>query len=195
MSLACLAGPIRLPWPRHVWALVVLVPVTLLLFYKIFIEDYGPFDGAINYHRVTVMDRSVLGYTGLPEFHALPGSADGGYFGFYVNTIQSQGAMGYCRYDVPYWPGGDPGLGLGNPLPPMVQRHEIYAIDPDIPLIVLGISWTVWVVLFVRYVVRRRARGTGSTCCLRHRATANPTSGLAAHPAFDVFYGFGDLIG
>jgi hypothetical protein len=161
MGFVRLAVRTRLPWPTHVWALLLLVAISALLFYKVMIEDYGPFDGAINYHRVTVMDRSALGYARLPKFRVVPGYAGGGYFDSYATIIQGQGSLGYCQYDIAYWPGGDPGLGLRNPLPPMVQRHEIYAIDPEVPLIVLGVGWVGWALLFVRYVLRRRARAAG----------------------------------
>jgi len=140
---------------------LLLAICSALFVWKVFIEDYGPFDGAINFHSTVLLDRQRLGYGTLPAYHPGP-AGGGGYFDLYSNTItRSSRFVDTCVYDAPYWPGGDPGLGARNPLPPLVERHTIRAISPIVPGLVLMTGWTVWTVSAVRKLARPAARERG----------------------------------
>ena len=146
--------------PRlFVFLTIALALCSLVIGWKVFVEDYGPFDGWINFHSTQLLDRESLGYTTLPEYHPYP--AGGGYFDLYANNWGATSGVGLCVYDEPYWPDGDPGLVAQNPLPPQVRRHTIRAYSPNYGLVFLGVGWSCWTVMLLRSLLRRPPRGRG----------------------------------
>jgi hypothetical protein len=121
----------------------------------------GPFDDFVTVYCATSLDRRQLSDNGLLAYHAHPGAPGGGCSEAYAGDCWHNSRIRYWRSDVPHWSGGDPGLGLGNPLPPLVIRHEHYAVRPRVPLAVLGAGWVAWGMLFVRHRLRLPPGGAG----------------------------------
>lgn len=147
--------------PFHVWLLWLWLPCNLVLLFNLLTEGAGPFDNSVTYTIVTMIDRRTLGYHYVPKYTTAPERADGGYFALYVNEWHEDGGFGYCVFDAPHWPDGDPGLGDQNPLPPLVRRCEIYAVPPSLVLLLLGTGWAWWCWLFYKDYRRRPSKALG----------------------------------
>jgi hypothetical protein len=172
---------------RLVLAGVLLFALSAFVGWKVIGEDYGPWDGWINFHSTELIDRRSLGYNFLPEYHKPQGFP--GYFDLYANDWEAHHGIGKCVYDEPFWPDGDPGLGAANPLPPLVRRHTIRAVSPEVPVAVLTIvwvGWICWLTLPMAWRLRGHSPGRGFDVI---KAAASPTGALprpvARQPAFN----------
>src|SRR4051794_11929346 len=101
--------------------------------------DDFPYKGFAHFSSSSLIDRQKLGYNSLPPLRSL-----GGGFAFYCSYETRNDYFGYWTWDDPYWPSGDPGLRLQNPLPPLIRRVTIVAIAPRVVFAFLIPSWTVW---------------------------------------------------
>jgi hypothetical protein len=68
MTPARLASRIRLPWSAHVWALALLVPLSVGLAVKVFIADPGPYGNWITYHRVRALNAAEIAGRQPPKY-------------------------------------------------------------------------------------------------------------------------------
>lgn len=173
--------------------------VTMSVFLSIFLAgcfhgrapgiDIGPArfsytDNADTYYveYVQYVDRQRAGYTSLPRCLPRYGKKGQPPRGYFFDAWDGRTGRDFFRsgkLDYPHWPDGDPGLGLNNPLPPLVKRVWTLYVDPSILAHLGGLGLFVGgVVGVVRWELRQRRRaetgehGFGVTLI---DATAAPT--------------------
>jgi hypothetical protein len=124
--------------PRHIWALLLVVPFTIWGVIAAFTEGNGPFDDHTTFGYVRLIERQELGYTNASQY---------GYWTW------SNHFFSYCVWDDPYQPGTAPAqVGTAPvPLPPLVERHGIYGVAPELILLAVLLAWVGWAALFIRW--------------------------------------------
>jgi hypothetical protein len=141
-------------------AFVFLFSLTLLALFSTAFDETYPFPHWLWLKMENKIDRSKAGYNQLPEYVE---SDNGGYFEPYASEYHTTGPVGRYTYDTAFWPDGDPGHGTGNPLPPLIIRHEIYAIQPALTAFMICSFWIIWIVLsaiaFRSHLSATRSRG------------------------------------
>jgi hypothetical protein len=140
--------------PLHFWLLFAVVPATAALLFWAVDEGYGPYDDFSTFRRSEVIPRPGV-YTALPPY-------DNRYGWTCFNGWESQTWYGKVMVlDMPHWPGGDPGRGRDNPMPPTIERCYIYGINSWLPASAAVLLWVGWVLVFVRHRATRPAAGKG----------------------------------
>jgi hypothetical protein len=150
-----------LPWAAHVWALALLVPLSVGLAYKVFITDPGPYGNWITYHRVCALNAAEIAGRQPPKYRVsfttpadLPPVVE-------ANESRYVSHFRYLEYDLPALPWALGTTPRADPPASAVTRHQVYAMDPAIPAAVLGVAWAIWVWRFVRYRRRNPLRSMG----------------------------------
>ena len=149
------AGRMRRMFGRPVYVLLlwVLVPLTVVILFAVQTEVM-PHDDDVCVSWEEVIDRPAA-YVALPSYDLR--------FGFDVFDSGDRTYWFGSRYwsDYPYWPDGDPGLGIGNPLPPKVKRWHIDGVRKELVLLLVPILWSGWGFVFAWHRLRGPARGRG----------------------------------
>lgn len=132
---------------RATFLMCLLLGVTAGTMYAVVRDGSGPYAGDVTVAFESTMEWNTTGYARLPDFDPNQKcfrSFPNGYW-------QGRGRfLSYCVFDAPFWPGGDPGHGADNPLPPLVRRKYILGVAPELPLTILAVAWGAWGILFFR---------------------------------------------
>jgi hypothetical protein len=144
-----------------VWALWALVPLTVFVAYKCFLEDETAIYHWMNFKRTTVVARPAAGYEVTPPYHPHPHSAGGGYHDPYFLWRYDGDWLSYVAFEVPVWDDWYRGRTAGPLPPPMVRRYMNLAVAPEIAFGTLAVAWGLWTWRVVLHRRRLRVRPRG----------------------------------
>jgi hypothetical protein len=163
-------------WAKRNWVLCILIPYSAILFDKLF-EDTGPFPHWISFWSVEYLDRQQLGYKEVPFHYGTPPI----YYTPWSSYQTRSSQLAYSTWDDPYWADPKTYEMEHPPLPALVRRTTIHAINPDIPCWIWLGGWMFWVAPrshgFVRWMIPREPMAPGLCTACGYDLTAN-TSGV-----------------
>jgi hypothetical protein len=116
-----------------------LTAFTLWALFSFLREGDGPFDGLCTFTIHRTIPRQRLGYTAPPPY-----DSSAGHFLPYHGELHGGRWLGYCRWDMPLWPDGEPSAAAAAPPPPLMIRNQIYGVAPELLLPFTALLWINW---------------------------------------------------